>query len=160
MRKEGSESEPASSTYIKGCLVCTPSRCGITLQQKNISPPGSTQPCSRALAKPCHNSHPLPALHSVASSPNARKRRGMLLLRSRALLLHLVLHMLICTERRRTLHLQSQSIVPTDQATMVHGFYTLAVCATWPSCSHVSAWCPPPFQFASEGGVLDNHMRP
>ena len=35
-------------------------------------------------------------------------------------------------KRRRTLHLESQSIVPTDQATMVHGFYTLAVCTTWP----------------------------
>ena len=33
-------------------------------------------------------------------------------------------------KRRRTLHLESQSIVPTDQATMVHGFYTLAVCTT------------------------------
>ena len=32
--KKGSESEPASSTHIKGCLVCTPSSCGITLQQK------------------------------------------------------------------------------------------------------------------------------
>ena len=73
VRKEGSESEPASSTHIKGYLVCTPSSYGITLQQKNISPLGSTQPCSRTLAKPCHNSHPLPALHSVASSPNARK---------------------------------------------------------------------------------------
>ena len=73
VRKEGSESEPASSTHIKGCLVCTPSSCGITLQQKNISPPSSTKPCSRALAKPCHNSHPLPALHSVASSPNTCK---------------------------------------------------------------------------------------
>ena len=73
MRKEGSESEPASSTHIKGYLMCTPSSCGITLQQKNISPPGSTQPCSRALAKPCHNSHLLPTLHSVASSPNACK---------------------------------------------------------------------------------------
>ena len=31
VRKEGSESEPASSTHIKGCLVCTPSSCGITL---------------------------------------------------------------------------------------------------------------------------------
>jgi len=30
----------------------------------------STQPYSCALAKPCHNSHPLPALHSVVSSPN------------------------------------------------------------------------------------------
>ena len=38
-----------------------------------FSPPGSTQPCSRELAKPCHNSHPLPALHSVANSPNTRK---------------------------------------------------------------------------------------
>ena len=59
-------SKPASSTDY-----------GITLQQKNISPPGSTQPCSRAPAKPCHNSHPLPALHSVASSPNARKKRNV-----------------------------------------------------------------------------------
>jgi hypothetical protein len=33
----------------------------------------STQRCSRMLAKSCHNSHPLPTLHSVASSPNARK---------------------------------------------------------------------------------------
>ena len=132
VRKEESESEPAGSTLIEGYLMCTPSSCGITLQQKNISPPGSTQPCSRVLAKPCHNSHLLPALHSVASSPNARKRKGILLLRSRALLLHLVWHMLICKERRHTLHLQSQSIVPTDQATMVHGFYTLVVCTTWP----------------------------
>ena len=53
--------------------MCTPSSCGITLQQENISPPGSTQPCSRVLAKPCHNSHLLPALHSIASSPNACK---------------------------------------------------------------------------------------
>ena len=44
----------------------------------------STQPCStwlhptllsRALAKPCHNYHSLPALHSVASSPNARAKK-------------------------------------------------------------------------------------
>ena len=40
---------------------------------KNISPPGSTQPCSHTLAKSCHNSHPLPTLHSVASSPNTCK---------------------------------------------------------------------------------------
>ena len=66
-------SELAGSTHIEGYLMCTPSSCGITLQQKNISPPGSTQPCSRVLAKPCHNSHLLPALHSVASSPNACK---------------------------------------------------------------------------------------
>jgi len=45
--------------------------------KKNISPPGSTQPCSHALAKPSHNSHPLPTLHSVASSPNARKKRNV-----------------------------------------------------------------------------------
>ena len=132
MRKEGSESEPASSTHIKGCLVCTPSRCGITLQKKIILPPGSTQPSSHTLAKPCHNSHLLPALHSAASSPNARKRRGMLLLRSRDLLLHLVWHMLICKETRCTLHLQSQCIVPMDHATKVYGFYTLVVCTTWP----------------------------
>jgi len=46
-------------------------------RKKNISPPGSTQPCSHALAKPSHNSHPLPTLHSVASSPNARKKRNV-----------------------------------------------------------------------------------
>ena len=71
--KEGSVSKRARSTKVKGCQVCMPLSCGTTLQQKNISPPGSTQPCSRALAKPCHNSHLLPALHSVASSPNACK---------------------------------------------------------------------------------------
>ena len=32
VRKEGSESELASSTHVKGYLVCTPSSCGITLQ--------------------------------------------------------------------------------------------------------------------------------
>jgi len=32
VRKEGSESEPASSTHIKDYLVCMPSSCGITLQ--------------------------------------------------------------------------------------------------------------------------------
>ena len=73
LRKEGSESELASSAHIKGCLVCTPSSCRITLQQKNILPPGSTQPSSRTLEKPCHNSHPLPALHSITSIPNACK---------------------------------------------------------------------------------------
>ena len=52
VRKEESESEPAGSTHIEGYLMCTPSSCGITLQQKNISPLGSTQPCSCALAKP------------------------------------------------------------------------------------------------------------
>ena len=71
--KKGSESEPASSTHIKGCLVCTPLSCGTILQQKNVSPHGSTQPCSRMLANPCQKSHPLLALHSVTSSPNARK---------------------------------------------------------------------------------------
>ena len=73
VRKQGSESEPASSTHVKGCLVCTPSCCGITLQRKNILPPGSTQPSSRTLAKPCHNSHPLPALHIVVSSTRKEK---------------------------------------------------------------------------------------
>ena len=38
----------------------------------------------------------------------------MFLLRSGALLLHPIWHMLIRKERRRTLHLQSQSTVPTD----------------------------------------------
>ena len=53
MRKEGSESELAGSTYIKGCHVCTPSSCGITLQQKNISPPAPpslTLTCLQSLA--------------------------------------------------------------------------------------------------------------
>ena len=61
----------------------------------------------------------------------------MLLLRSGALLLHFVWHMLICKERRRTLHLQSQSVVPMDHATKVYGFYTLAMCTTW---SWLFAW--------------------
>ena len=56
----------------------------------------------------------------------------MLLLWSGALLLHPIWHMLKCKERRRTLHLQSQSVVPTDHATKVYGFYTLTVCTTWP----------------------------
>ena len=57
--------------------MCTPSRCGITLQQKNVLPPSSTQPCSRTLAKPCHNSHPLPALHSVLAAPAHAKKRNV-----------------------------------------------------------------------------------
>ena len=56
----------------------------------------------------------------------------MLLLQSGALLFHPFWHMLICKERRRTLHLQSQSVVPMDHATKVYGFYTLAMCTTWP----------------------------
>ena len=53
LRKEGSENELAGSTYIKGCFVCTPSSCGITLQQKNISPPAPpnfTLACLQSLA--------------------------------------------------------------------------------------------------------------
>ena len=80
----------------------------------------------RTLAKTCLNPHLLPTLLSAPlAAPTHAQRRGMLLLRSGALLLHLVWHMLICKERRRTLHHQSQSIVPTDHATEVYGFYTL-----------------------------------
>ena len=95
---------------------------------------------------------------SLAAPTHAKKRNAPLTIRSFAtppLLAHAHMHV-----RRCTLHLQSQSIVPTDHATLVHGFYTPAVCATWSSCSLVSAWCPPPSQLASEEGVVDNHMRP
>ena len=79
MRKEGSESELASSTLIKGCLVCPPSSCGIALQQKNILPLGSTQPCSRALAKPCITLiHCQLCIASLAAPTHAKKRNAPL----------------------------------------------------------------------------------
>jgi hypothetical protein len=82
VRKEGSESEPASSTHIKGYLVCTPSSYGITLQQKNISPLGSTQPCSRALAKPCITLiHCQLCIASLAAPTHAKKRNAPLTIR-------------------------------------------------------------------------------
>ena len=56
----------------------------------------------------------------------------MLLFWSRALLLHLVRHMLIWTKGGILCTSNPKSIVPTDHATLVHGFYTLAVCRTWP----------------------------
>ena len=139
--------------------MCTPSSCGITLQQKNISPPA---PPNLALA--CLQSLAITPIHcqlciaSLAAPTQAKKRNAPLTIRGFAtppLLAHAHMHV-----RRCTLHLQSQSIVPTDHATLVHGFYTPAECATWSSCSPVSAWSPPPFQLASEGGVVDNHMRP
>ena len=53
----------------------------------------------------------------VSLAAQRTQRRGMLLLRSRALLLQPIWHMLICKERGCTLHIQSQSIVPMDHAT-------------------------------------------
>ena len=82
MRKEGSESELASSTHIKGCLVCTPSSCGITLQQKNISPPA---PPNLALA--CLQSLAITPIHcqlciaSLAAPTHAKKRNAPLTIR-------------------------------------------------------------------------------
>ena len=46
--EEGSKIEPAGPTRVKGCPECTPSSFGLTHQQKDIPPAGSTQPCSRA----------------------------------------------------------------------------------------------------------------
>ena len=62
--------------------MCTPSSCGITLQQKNISPFGSTQPCSRALQSlaitliRCQL-----CIASLASSTHAKKRNAPLTIR-------------------------------------------------------------------------------
>jgi hypothetical protein len=49
------------------------------------------------LAKPWHNPHPLPALHSFAlATPAHIQARGVLLFLSRLLLLHSVWHLFIC----------------------------------------------------------------
>ena len=131
--------------------MCTPSSCGITFQQKNISPPASTKPYSRALAKPCHNSHLLPALHSVANSPNARKEEecssydpGFCYSTPFGTCSYAKKGDILCTSNPK-------SIVPTDHATKVYGFYTLAVCTTDLDYSPELAWCPPPFQPTSKG---------
>ena len=58
-----------SKTVLCACLQAV----ALHFSRKNLSPLCSTPPCSRALVKPCYNSHPLPALHSIASSPNACK---------------------------------------------------------------------------------------
>ena len=42
--EEGSKSEPVGPTRVKGCHMRMPSSFGPTLQQKNLPPPGSTQP--------------------------------------------------------------------------------------------------------------------
>jgi hypothetical protein len=76
---------------------------------------------SLTLAKPWHNSHPLPALHSFAPAAPAHKGRGMLLFLSRPLLLHFDWHLLACTKRRHTLCLQFYSIVPIEHASKEHG---------------------------------------
>ena len=128
--------------------MCTPSSCGITLQQKNISPPGSTQPCSRALAKPCHNSHLLPALHSVASSPNACKEEecssydpGLCYSTPFGTCSYVKKGDIPCTSNPKVL---CQRIVPPRS--MV--FYTLDVCTTEPCYSPELGWTEysPPFQ--------------
>ena len=46
--EEGSKSEPAGPTRVKGCHERMPSSCVLTHQQKNILPPSSTHPCSHA----------------------------------------------------------------------------------------------------------------
>ena len=87
-------------------------------------------------------------LHSVASSPNARKRRGMLLLWSRALLLtpfgtcsYVKKGDIPCTSNPKVL---CQRIVPPRS--MV--FYTLDVCTTEPCYLPEFGWTKysPPFQ--------------
>jgi hypothetical protein len=61
---------------------------------------------SLSRAKPWHNPHLLPALHSFTLTAPARiQARGILLFLSRPLLLHSDWHLLACTEGDGFLHL-------------------------------------------------------
>jgi len=75
--EKGREWEWASWLYIHQRLFCvhTFKLWHYTSAEKHFTA-YSTQPYSRALAKPCHNSHPLLALHSVVSSPTHAKKRN------------------------------------------------------------------------------------
>ena len=140
-----------------------PLSCGTTLQQKNISPPGSTQPCSRARLQSLAITI-IRCQLCIASlaAPTHAQRRGMLLFWSGALLLYPVWHMLICmkvdvpcTSNPKAL---CQWIMPPRFVVSTH----------WPcvrsdlDCSPELGWseCRPPLQLTSKGGIVDDHMRP
>ena len=151
VRKEGSESEPASSTHIKGCPVCTPSRCGITLQQKNVSPPSSTQPCSHALAKLAIT--PINCqlcIASLAAPMHAKKRNVPLTIRGFVTPPHLAhAHIakkgdVLCTSNPKAL---CQRIMPPRSMVSTHQPCVRPDLDYSPEL----AWCPPPFRPASKG---------
>ena len=108
----------------------------------------STQLYSRTLTKPCHNSYPLPALHSVISSPNARKEEecssydpGLCYSTPFGTCSYVKKGDIPCTSNPKVL---CQRIVPPRS--MV--FYTLDVCTTEPCYSPELGWTEysPPFQ--------------
>ena len=87
----------------------------------------------------------------------------MLLLWSGALLLLHIRHTLICKERRHTLHLQSQSIVPTDRATKVYGFlhtrcvYNRALLFAWVGMDWVLSSISSPHQLEESSTTTCDH---
>ena len=129
MRKEGSESEPASSTHIKGCLVCTTLSCGITLQQKNISPPAQPNfTLARLQSLAITLIRCQLCIVSLAALTHAKKRNVPLMIRGFATPPHLAhAH----TQRKETY------FAP-------------------PIAKHCANGSPSPHQ---EGGAIDNQMR-
>ena len=107
MSEDGSKSEPARSTRVKGGHVRIPSSFGPTHWQKNILLLNSTHPCSRVhLQSLASSASSLAKCHS--SSPSSHTR-GMLLFWYRALLLQSIWHSLahmkgdvFCISNQRT----------------------------------------------------------
>jgi hypothetical protein len=86
---------------------------------------------SLTLAKPWHNTHPLPALRSFALAAHACiQTREMLLFLSRPLMFLFDWHLLACLKGDILRTSNPESIVPKDHATKAHGSYTLGMCTT------------------------------